>query len=241
MDYIAFFCALKHSPEREEYLLNSLTSYDIGEYLIVRETAHDTHKLTNGQHYHFLVQMNNDDYVRYRKKVFIDHFKLRGQAKDGFGRQYGKINYLKSPDRMAIYMMKEDSDNVVATTMTQSQLERWKEQSFQKSEKDTYRDKVENYIVQQLWEHHQDDVFEIMHPSGVLCDELKVHKLHQEIARYYIKFVRENSRDTNKENPYMGKRLTLSRVQIKNFQNYFILFNDIFKYVNDNQILSLIN
>lgn len=242
MDYIAFFCALKHSTDNEDFLLNSLLSYDIGEYLIVRETAQDSHKLTNGEHYHFLVQMKNDDYTRYRKRVFIDRYKLRGQAKGGMGRQYGKVNYLKDPDRMAVYMLKETKDNVVATTMTPQQLDSWKEQSFKKGEKDTYKDRVEAYVVESLWKSHRDVLLQVMGETYANNNcAIQVQDIHHEIAKCYVRFVRENAQSKDEQNPYKGKKLSLTRAQIKNFQNYFILFNDIFKYVDDNIILSLIN
>lgn len=138
LDYIAFFAAISHSPETEEYLVKSLLNYEIGSYLIVRETSANSHKLTNGEHYHFLVQMADIDYTRFRKRVFLDHFKLSGNSKGGKVRAYGKVNYLKDPDRMAVYMMKDDS--VVATTFSESQLKSWYEQSFKKSEQKGYKD-----------------------------------------------------------------------------------------------------
>lgn len=137
VDYIAFFAAVTHTKENETFMVESLKSYDIGEYLVVKETSENSHKLTNGEHYHFLVQMKNEDYIRYRKRVFLDHFKLRGKAKNGLGRQYGKVNYLKDPDRMAIYMCKDvdkwkegeeeqhEYQSIVACTFTQAQLASW--------------------------------------------------------------------------------------------------------------------
>ena len=246
MDYIAFFCALNHSAENESYLLDCLKSYDIGDYLIVRETAVNSHKLTNGQHYHFLVQMESADYARYRKRVFIDHFKLKGQAKKDMGRQYGKVNYLKDPDRMAIYMLKDNGtdDNVVSTTMTADQLESWRQQSYKKGEKELYKDKVEAYVVKKMWEDHHDEVLSIMGTEEHMlqCIEEKeiLETLHHEIGRYYVSFVRHNHQCQESDNPYRGKKMPLTKAQIKNFQNYFILYNDIFKYVNDSIILSLI-
>lgn len=247
MDYIAFYCALKHSPENEDFLIKSLLSYDIGSYLVVREIAEFTHQLTNGEHYHFLVQMSNEDYTRFRKRVFLDHYKLRGQAKKGLPRQYGKVNYLKNPDRMAVYMMKdfnqeEKEKSVVATTMSDSQLETWHQQSFKKGEKEAYRDKVEAYVMESLLESHKDVLLQVMGETYASNNcAIQVQELHHEIAKCYVRFVRENAKSTDEQNPYRGKKLSLTTAQIKNFQNYFILFNDIFKYVDDNIILSLIN
>ena len=159
MEYIAFFCAVRHSDDNESFMVDTLKLYTIGRYLIVRETSIETtHSETDGQHYHFLVQMTNEDWIRYRKRVLIDHFKLRGRASPGKPRQYGKVAYLKSPERMAIYMCKDileetnglgdvlEESNVVATTMSKTQLELWHSQSSAKAGRLVLREKVIKFL-----------------------------------------------------------------------------------------------
>lgn len=249
MDYIAFYCALKHSSENEDFLIQSLKSYDIGSFLVVREIAEFTHQLTNGEHYHFLVQMSNEDYGRYRKRVFIDHYKLRGQAKKGEPRQYGKVNYLKNPDRMAIYMMKdfnqdEKSKSIVATTMTDSQLETWHQQSFKKGDKEQFRDVLEKYVEEQLKLECTKLVRTIMKlDDEILCqlDEREVVEgILWHVSEYYVKFNRQNAISTDEKNPYRGKKLSITKAQIRNFQNYFLLYNPMFKEVPDFIISALL-
>lgn len=221
VDYIAFFAAIKHSPETETFLIESLKSYDIGSYLVVRETVVNAHKLTNGDHYHFLVQMTNDDYIRYRKRVFLDHFKLKGRATKECGRQYGKVNYLKDPDRMAVYMVKDhgDGDPVVATTFSEAQLTSWFEKSFKKSEQKGYKDSLKVYV---------DDNLEI--------DQLKDDEwcIFNKICILQIEFNRVISRASRDENPLGGMRNCLTKAQLTNFANWYMLYHMPINYGADN-------
>lgn len=187
MEYIAFYCAVRHGCDTEKFLVDRLKDYQIGRYLIVRERSLGKHAESDGQHYHFLVEMSNDDYIRYRKRVFIDHFKLRGRAVEGKARQYGKVQYLKDPDRMAIYMCKsilddvpEDaSSNVVATTMTASQLELWHQQSYKKIEKVALREKIIEFITSRTLSRPES------HPSRECAWTFK-RWAQEQIIRYHV-------------------------------------------------------
>ncbi len=205
LDYIAFFCAVVHTSENEQYLLDTLKNYDIGSYLVVRETALNAHKDTDGQHYHFLVQMSQVDYGRFRKRVFIDHFKLRGQAKGG-SRQYGKVNYLKDPNKMAIYMLKDDS--VVATTFSDSQLDSWYNQSYKKSEEKGLKEKMVEYVEKHLQPLKHDPDEWVKTPN---YDEMS--RIHLDICALVVQFYRKED---------AGR--TLTRAQLINFVNYYMLY-----------------
>ena len=207
IEYIAFYAAINHSTENEKYLIDCLKSYDIGSYLIVREVAENAHKLTNGEHYHFLVQMNNDDYTRFRKRVFLDHFKLKGRATKNQSRQYGKVNYLKDPDRMAVYMMKDN--NVVESTFTEGQLESWYQQSFKKSEQRTYKDELTNYVKEHLevnW--HKDEEYDIF------C----------KICELQVKFNRWIAVVSREEHCLGGMKNSLTRAQLINYSVWYMTY-----------------
>ncbi len=207
LDYIAFFCAVRHTDENEKYLIEMLKNYDIGSYLIVRETSPVAHKDTDGDHYHFLVQMKSDDWGRFRKRVFIDHFKLRGQAKSGLSRQYGKVNYLKDPERMAIYMLKDNS--VVESTFTDSQLQSWYKQSYSKSESVGLKEKLVIYVKQRL-----------SLSDWYSCDGLgptdanDIRKVFFEICELYVMYYREHNIDK-----------TITKSQLSNFANYYMIYH----------------
>ena len=55
--------------EMVDYLEDTLKEYNIGTYFIGYEEK-------PYEHFHFLVEMENEDYVKYRKRVFIDKLKL---------------------------------------------------------------------------------------------------------------------------------------------------------------------
>ncbi len=218
LEYIAFFAAISHSPETEEYLVESIKNYDIGSYLIVRETSENSHKLTNGDHYHFLVQMTNEDYGRFRKRVFLDHFKLKGRATKECGRQYGKVNYLKDPDRMSVYMMKDGS--VVSTTFSEKQLKSWYDQSFKVSQLKGYKDLLKLYVDENLESHpllkepHRDvhDVF------TAIC-ELQVRFNRQISTMEYCADI------TAEERSVIGMTNSLTKAQLSNFSIWYITYH----------------
>lgn len=130
MDYIAFMCHT--TQEHFDYLEETLKEYNIGTYFIGYEAQ-------PYEHYHFLVEMSNEDYVKFRKRVFIDKLKLRGQARQGQPRQYGKVNSIKDIEKMKSYTIKE---GIYRTNLvSEDELKEILEKSFSKQEKiDTERE-----------------------------------------------------------------------------------------------------
>lgn len=137
MNYLAFFAAIKHS--NADYLIETLTEYNIGTYIVGKEVTHDSHKETDGEHFHFLVQMEDTDYHKYAKRVFKDKFNLTGRATKGCPRQYGKVKNIENLERMKAYTVK--SKNVISN-MEQQELERIMEQSFEREDKLKIRDEL---------------------------------------------------------------------------------------------------
>lgn len=141
-EYIAFMCALHHI--NLDYLEDTLKEYDIGLYLIGAEVTPNSHKETQGQHFHFLVQMSDADYHKYSKRVFKDKFKLRGVAKDGNPRQYGRVKRIEDLERMAAYTIK---DGNIRTNMSQKQLDTYKAITFKAKEQFTFEDELYQYLI----------------------------------------------------------------------------------------------
>ena len=138
---IAFFACIKHDQIDEvETILNK---YDIGKYIISMEVAEATHKMTNGEHMHFYVEMLPKDYIRFAKRVFIDKYKLRGQAKGGVGRQYGKVKNIENHERMKAYTVK---DGKLRTNMTEQEIEALKNVSFEKKNEHDHYHKLMKFI-----------------------------------------------------------------------------------------------
>lgn len=96
---IGFYIAVKFTEK--DYLIHRLTKFkesgDILRWLITQEVCKKSHHTSDGQHFHFLVEFNHDNkkkhIIIYNKfmRGIIDTYKLQGQAKNGIGKQYGKI------------------------------------------------------------------------------------------------------------------------------------------------------
>lgn len=140
-DFIGFFCAATH--DNLDYMETTLNSYDIGEYLITAETALNAHIKTNGEHFHFLVEMRLKDYHRFSKRVFKDKFNLKGRAADAIGRQYGRIKKdIRDLDKLKAYMCKEADKEMMRTNMTEDMLDSYINDSFVKDDKKTFQQEL---------------------------------------------------------------------------------------------------
>ncbi len=121
--FIAFMCHIQ--KEYYDYLESTLQEYDIGQYLIGYEAS-------PYEHYHFLVQMSTADYHLFAERVFRKKFKLRGRAKDGNSRQYGKMKQIDDFNRLASYSIK---DGDFRSNMSETDVQKYFEKSFKKHEK----------------------------------------------------------------------------------------------------------
>jgi hypothetical protein len=124
MEYMAFMAHTTY--EMVDYLEETLKEYNIGTYFIGYEEK-------PYEHFHFLVEMENDDYIKYRKRVFIDKLKLRGQARQGQPRQYGRIKDIKDLEKMKSYTIKEGKFRT--NLEDQQELQILIDRSFSKQEK----------------------------------------------------------------------------------------------------------
>lgn len=167
----AFFGCVKHDQVDEvETILNK---YEIGKYIISLETAPATHKMTNGEHMHFYVEMFPKDYIRFAKRVFIDKYKLRGKAANGVGRQYGKVKNIENLERMQAYTVK---DGNIRTNMTDKEIEALKAISFEKKGEHDHFTKLMSFISES-----------IMQSDLNLINEFNVTPIHKYIILFHIK------------------------------------------------------
>ena len=150
LEWHAFFAAIKH--EHSEEVLEVLQKYDIGRYIVSREKSEGSHADTDGEHFHFMVEMTRTDYNRFAKRIFIDRFKLRGRATVGHPRQYGKVKNIENVELMQAYTVK---DGNVSTNLTDAELEILKEKSHKKENKRKLYDAVMKSLadcVDGLWQ-----------------------------------------------------------------------------------------
>uniref|UniRef100_UPI00404798F9 hypothetical protein n=1 Tax=Flavobacterium sp. TaxID=239 RepID=UPI00404798F9 len=82
-----FMVALDHTHTAQ--LVKFLLKYinDDAEYIVGLETCETAHKETNGQHFHFAVEMEEKQYDNFRKSILVNHYKLRGRATKNLPRQ----------------------------------------------------------------------------------------------------------------------------------------------------------
>lgn len=119
-----FFLALKHSEEK--WLRETMLRHCFGKYLYSLETTTEAHAETDGQHFHFVCEMNLTQYHNFMKNI-KDKYKLSGVAKNGMARQYGKLKEIKDTSRLFAYCMK---DGNYKTNLDDDILQKLKEISF---------------------------------------------------------------------------------------------------------------
>lgn len=199
MEFLAFFFAIKH--EHYPYISNTINKYEIGKFLIAKETDTKVHLETEGQHFHFLVQMTRDNYAKF-SKVLRDKFNLRGRSKDGKPRQYGILKEIKDLDRIAAYTIK---DGNYYTNMCDEDLDKWYKISFKKDLKKKHYDKLMEYI-----DHYP--IIKISEWPDHLSEKPSQH-FPQSIALAIIDYYRKYCPDTG-----------LTPNIIRNYVNKYLLY-----------------
>ncbi len=136
MDWIA--CMFHLEEEHAHYLEQTLLSYDIGLYLIGFEND-------KYPHFHVMFQGDSKMYTNFSKKI-VEKFKLRGKAKDGKSRQYGKVKEIDNVEKMAAYTLK---DGNIRTNMSEKDLEKYRSISYKKNEEKKLFAKILDKLVKQ--------------------------------------------------------------------------------------------
>lgn len=138
-----FMAHINH--EHIDYVETTLNDYGIGKYIIAMEK-------TDYEHMHFMVQMSDEDYHKFSKRVFKDKFKLRGRAIKGESRQYGKIHKIEDIEKAKAYTCK---DGNIRTNMTEDEIQKYIDASFEKEDKKKFLEECaidleEKYLLYQF-------------------------------------------------------------------------------------------
>lgn len=136
MEWMAFFFAIRHSEF--DYVESTLQEYDIGGYIISAETAPQTHKATDGEHFHFIVEMTSEDYHKFSKRLRVK-YALAGRSTANATRGYGKVKVIENLEMMKVYTVK---DGNIRSNLIQEELDRLKEKSFKKDEAKAFEDEL---------------------------------------------------------------------------------------------------
>ena len=144
--WIAFMAVLPHSLSQE--IVEKLTSYPSTEgYIIAMETAQGSHSETNGEHFHFVVQMSPDDYNKLCNTFFKNKHKLRGRALKDKPRQYGRVKNIQDLDKMMAYTCKDAN---IISNLTDEQLDKYINMSFKKQVDRNLEDDIIEFIQKDI-------------------------------------------------------------------------------------------
>lgn len=193
---LPFQAFMAHLPAKDnEEILEKLQEYDIGSYLIGYENE-------PYEHTHFLVQMTTDSYHNFSNTVFKKKYNLRGQARNGLPRQYGKLKKIEDLEKMASYTIKSGN---IKSNMPQDEVNKYFEKSFQKKEKQKMHLQVFEAIEQKSHYPFQSYMDEYSESSGN-----NGYKIIIKIKEYIINYLRINT-DIN-----------MCRSNVNSYAQYFI-------------------
>lgn len=142
-----FFLALPHSYKDQlwEYLNNYL--HPSARLVMAWETSQFTHKETNGEHFHIACDMSDNTYEAFKKTIIIKQFKLRGQARDGIGRQYGVISEKKIRDETKFLSYTLKNNNYIFRNFDLETLQSLYSKSYIKDIEKSLDQKVCEYLI----------------------------------------------------------------------------------------------
>lgn len=106
---IGFFVALEHSYKDD--FVKDIESYldDDAKYILAMEVAKDKHVETKGEHFHFVGDMTDNQYDKFRKTILVKKYERQGVARNGVGRQYGKIGKIRDETKLMQYTCKDNN------------------------------------------------------------------------------------------------------------------------------------
>lgn len=163
-------CMFHLDEDAFDFLEETLCEYDIGKYLIGYET-------TPYPHYHLCFEGSEPIYHKFSKRVIL-RYGLRGQAKNGLPKQYGKIRDIHDIEKLLTYCSKEGN---VRGNFTEEEIQAYIEKSYKKDDKKKFLEELIAYLDdQQVFEH------EYFIKNDKLYPTYKHDKLRKKIIRFLI-------------------------------------------------------
>ena len=178
---IFWYAAIFHN--RIDEVLRMVESYitDDAKYIIGLEHC-SKHKLTDGEHMHFAVEMEQADWLNFVKK-FTETFKLAGKNNKKGLSHYGRTKQDKVRDetKFCSYTLKDG--NYRTKNMDVLELQELIANSFQKQD---YHDKLNIYLNLNQFRFEEDS------PHLMKDNPINIEKLEMTILKHYI----ENSKNS---------------------------------------------
>lgn len=144
--WLMFFACGKPDDDTYNYYENTLLEYDVQGYIISQEIAKGSHKRWDGGHYHFMVQMTDEDYHKMTKRV-KEKYNLNGRAKNGVSREYGKVKQIEKLERAKAYTVK---DGNYRTNLPQATIQKLYEESHEKEEIKTQAEELARLVCVEI-------------------------------------------------------------------------------------------
>ena len=195
--WIAFMCHLPHTEF--EYLINEVDKLD-APYIISAEAG-------KYEHFHFLTKITERQYNTFVTRVFYKKYKLRGQARGGMPRQYGKVKEINDLSKMMAYTIKDknfrtnmDSDEIEhilkkkITEVTNSKIET---REIKEKMIDYVNEKMPMYMSNQMYRRHEKYIRIAIIDFMI---ENKINIMRTTIERYYWYFVAYTNNENYKLN-----------------------------------------
>ena len=133
MDYTFFFAAINHDLSAQ--VVKTLEAYiePSASYIIALEVSKGCHLKTNGEHFHFAVQMSDERYKLFYK-TFCNRFKLAGKNNKKGWSYWGKIDKknIRNETKFLSYTVKDN--NLITRNMDETLLQQYLDDSFQKKD-----------------------------------------------------------------------------------------------------------
>lgn len=215
---IGFFVVLEHSYKDE--FVKDIESYldDDAKYIIAMEVAKDKHIETKGQHFHFVGDMKDKQYDTFRKTILVKKYTRQGVARNGIGRQYGKIGKIRDETKLMQYTCKDN--NIIYRKIDLKTIQDLISSSYKKEDR--------QFPLKELLEHLKANTPSYYGELGWhhTLDDHHVHydKIEFDIIQFYL------------DNSTCEKILT--RSQIKSITTKYLMYytpyvtkHDIYNYI----------
>jgi len=175
---IAFMVALPHI--QDHILWSHLCNYstDTTPIIMAKETSKKSHQDISGQHYHIYIGWEDKTWEAFKKTILMKKLLLRGQAKDGLARQYGRVTKIKDETKMIAYTIK--CNDYKYKNLDKQYLDHiYENESFEKEDKLDYQETLMKHLLATR------DKF-ITIPEHATETPLKVYLLAEEILEHHM-------------------------------------------------------
>lgn len=204
--FLFFMVAQPHSLL--ETLINDLEKYleACPQYIISSETSKDSHLDISGQHFHIATRMTEKQYDSFRKTILVKKYSLRGQAKNGLPRQYGKVLKVRDETKFLQYTLKDK--NYISKNINLKQIQEWIDASYPRQDKFDFMKELTIHLQQNRYRY-------IKSFSETQDTSIQLHILEEMVLEFHI------------NHPYnikQNKTLCLSRLRY--YVNNYLQFNE---------------